>query len=83
MPQHSSDSWTAADLQLAFQRGELTVEEYLERSGVLGEAVEKALDKTGISEIVQERQGQKLQQSWESATAAFLEANPSWDWWRG
>lgn len=69
----------AADLQLQFQRGEINVEEYLERSGVLGEAVEKALDERGVSEIVQERQGQKLQQSWESATAAFLEANPSWE----
>jgi hypothetical protein len=69
----------AADLQLQFQRGELTVQEYLERSGVLAEAVEKALDEQGVSELVQERQGQKLQQSWESATAAFLEANPSWE----
>ncbi|MGA7640072.1 MAG: hypothetical protein WCB00_24280 [Candidatus Acidiferrales bacterium] len=68
----------AADLQLQFQRGEINVEEYLERSGVLGEAVEKALDERGVSEIVQERQGQKLQQSWESATAAFIQANPDW-----
>lgn len=70
----------AADLQLKFQRGEITVQEYLERSGMLAEAVEKALDEHGVSEIVQERQGQKEVQSWQEATDKFLRSEAGVNW---
>ncbi|MGA7221597.1 MAG: hypothetical protein WBX16_01965 [Candidatus Acidiferrales bacterium] len=68
----------SADLQLQFQRGELTVQEYIERSGVLAEEVEKVLDKTGVSEIVQERQGKKIVQQWSSAVETFIQSHPDW-----
>ena len=70
----------AADMQLKFQRGEITVQEYIERSGILAEAVEKALDEQGVSEILEERQCQKEIQSWQDATEKFLRSEEGADW---
>jgi trimeric autotransporter adhesin len=68
------------DLGLKFQRGEISVKEYLEESG----AVSEYLAKEGISiadlkETVQKTQDSTYTQDWQAATSAFL-AGPGSEW---
>ena len=67
------------ELELKFRRGELTAAEFIEQSG----AIKDALDEMGVSEILEERQGQKEIQSWQDATEKFLRSEDggglAWD----
>jgi hypothetical protein len=70
-----------AELELKFKRGEVSTSDYLEQSG----AMEQYLAKQGIplEELrasVEEKQGERMVQSWQEATQAFLNSPEGRSW---
>lgn len=63
------------ELELQFKRGDIDTATLLERSG----AIEDALDRMGISEIIEQHQGQKQTKSWEEAVETFKQGDGA-DW---
>jgi hypothetical protein len=66
-----------AELDLQLRRGELTTQEYVEKTDAIGEyARSRGLDLDKLA-------GQQFEQSWERATQEFLRDTPEGQTWRG
>ena len=77
-----SDEQKAA-LQLQFQLGQISASEYIEKSGAVSEYLEKAgIPVEELKAQVQEKQSERVTQSWQSATQEFLNS-PAGNWWPG
>lgn len=80
--QAAADAETArqTELGLKFQRGEISVKEYLEESGAVSEFLEKeGISIDALKQSVQKNQDESYKADWQSATAAFL-AGPGAEW---
>lgn len=70
-----ADAATKAALALQLQLGQITVDQYLEKSGAIGEYLEQqGVDINAMREV----SGQRFTQSWEEASEAFRQATPDW-----
>jgi hypothetical protein len=69
------------ELELAFKRGTITTQEYLERSGAVTEYLEKqGVPIEDLREAVQEKSSTRFEKSWANATQEFLNSREGADW---
>jgi hypothetical protein len=69
------------DLELRFKRGEISTAEYLEQSGAMAEYLEKqGVPLEALKTVVEEKQTQRYEQSWQSATEEFLNSPEGRTW---
>jgi hypothetical protein len=73
----------AVDLELKFKRGEISASQYIEQSGAVKDYLEdQGIAMTDLQEVAQQKQGERLQQSWSSAVEEFLNS-PEGSAWPG
>ena len=81
-PVAAVDAEKQAALSVQFQLGQISASDYLEQSGAIDSYLEKAgIPLEDLKAQVQEKQGERLTSSWQSATDEFLAG--SGNWWPG
>jgi hypothetical protein len=69
------------ELELEFKRGSISASEYLERSGAVADYLQKqGVPLEAVREIVEQKQGQQFEKSWEQAAAEFVQSPAGQDW---
>jgi hypothetical protein len=77
----TDDPVAAADLELKFKRGELSSQEYLEQSGSIRTYLEsQGVPIEELRDSVDRNRAQSEIQSWQQATAEFLNSPEGRDW---
>jgi hypothetical protein len=77
----AEDAATKTELERAFQRGEISASEYIERSGAVANYLEKqGVPLADLQEAVAEKQGARFENDWKTATDRYLASPAGRDW---
>jgi hypothetical protein len=75
------NAFQRSEAELAFRRGELSVNDYLEKSGAIAGYFERqGIPLEELKATVQEKQTQRYEQSWQDATKEFLNSPEGRTW---
>ncbi len=80
-PVNQANADQKAALSLEFQMGRITPEEYLQQSGAMDQYLaNQGIDIDSLREVTASKQGERIAQSWQEGTAAFLNSSEGADW---
>ena len=75
------NAFAKAELELRFKRGEISAADYLEQSGAMADYLAKqGIPIEELRAVAEEKQGERIMQSWQEAAQAFLKSPEGRSW---